>query len=689
LERVQTERTAPARLPSDTDSETILQALAHIDPACSRSEWVKIGMALGSHYGGGPEGEGFAVFDRWAAGELTGGECPEKYNADHQREQWPSFTKVGTTTLGSLFYAAMAGGWSPPAGIDTAAAFGGAAAATADVFDEFEKRINEQGCSTKHTDQLVHDIVATPFSVIQRAGLLAELGYHLKEAGLLTKGMKAQLDKAAGAPGSAARAPDGPAAQLDPLVDIRQIPLRPLARPETSHGCNAVAMHREVFGGRLAVVGGVLRWWSGREWQHMDGDTLDTLCFHALMPGKSTNTNVSGTKKGLYALSDRLPDAVRDRRVYFQNGVLDLSTGVTTAHDRANGNTGTLQVEHDPAAQCHAWHAFVTSIFGGEADGQDRAALLQEIMGWCLFKDDLNVQKSVALDGASRAGKGVVLEVLSALLGHGAAGTFSFCNLADGKTQSAFRTYDVMLDTEAKPPQRQTMHQATGFLNKVASNEDVSIQLLNTQDPWSGRLNAKMIIACNGIPTMIDDSGASANRFMVLKFTRSFEESPDRGLAFRLLQELPGIAVWAVDGGRRLIANGGRFTTPATTVEATADLRGSNQPLLEFLNDCAVMGPDQRCHATSVWEAYQMWAMGANVKTPTRNAFYKSLNQTLLGKGVTRHEALRIGPKSTTGYTGMLVQTPAERAETPQAAAHDLKTAGAFGPQPNLALVEK
>jgi hypothetical protein len=60
----------------------------------------------------------------------------------------------------------------------------------------------------------------------------------------------------------------------------------------------------------------------------------------------------------------------------------------------------------------------------------------------------------------------------------------------------------------------------------------------------------------NELPRLLDNSGALANRFIVLVLERSFYGREDPALANRLLGELPGILNWAMEGYRRLRARG-------------------------------------------------------------------------------------------------------------------------------------
>ena len=649
LERVAQAPAERIELPTgDRDLATLREALTHIDPGCSRSDWLRIGLALRHYFHDMPE-QGLSLFDDWSSGCLWKDGEPANYDADSIDFQWGSFKPEGGVTVASLFYSAMQSGWQPPATFDTSLAFG-QGAAPVDAFADMIDRITAEGSNAKLIDGLIQAIGNMSCSPIQRDLLVTSLKYEMREAKLLDKKLGDKLDRQLRPemPNVAQ-----PQVALPDVMPLRGLPPQQLGKPTAVHGTNALSMMNEIFRGRIAVMSGFLRWWSGQEWEPADEDDLETLTFNALMPDQAKKPNVSGTIAAIRALCPKLDEPQRDRRVYFKNCVLDATTGQTTAHHRDNLNTGTLQTDFTPGSTCPNWHNFIASLWGDQEDGADRTALLQEIVGWCMIRDDLNMQKIIAFDGASRAGKGVVFEVMQGLLGENTSGTMTFSNIADGKTQSSFRAYDVMFDYEAKPPERQMMKQAIGFMNKLASNERVSIQLLNKQTPWTGRLYCKALIACNGVPTMLDDSGASVSRFQPLKFTRSFEGREDRTLVPRLKQELPGIALWALDGLTRLIANDGRFTQPLTSQQARADLSESNQPLRDFIAERMTFENSSRSHKSDIWAAYRLYAQEANVKLPTRSIFYHSLDQTLLGSSAERRPSVRINDKVAAGYTGI------------------------------------
>ena len=658
LARVITE-TAPQVSPSevtDHDEKTIIAALQYVDPGVDREHWLRIGMALRNHYAEKPD-RGLEIWETWSHGgyDVATQLCPENYVPNETTKQWNAIRPSGRdgtpVTISTLFYQAIHAGWKPPASFNVASAFG-ADAAPIDIYQALATRIIEQGADIAQTPDIVQSIREAGCNDLQSRLLLGALKAELKSAKILDASTTRLLDAAV----PTVKAPQV-SKQIPQLCEIDTLEVDPIHDATGSHGLNASIMQEYVFAKRLACDEGVLRWWSGRAWVRIPENTLQRITWQALFPGQAKLQVVNGTIAALKATAPPLSIAARGPRVFFEDQLIDVQANQAYAHHPDNANRSCLTVPFQAESNAPEWHKFLQTIFGNSADGDDRIALLQEIMGWAMLETDLNVQKIIAFDGASRAGKGVALEVLQAILGRQRCGTFTFGELDDGKMQSVLRHHDVVVDFEAKPPTRQGLKAATSFMNKVASNEEVSIKLLHTQSPWTGRLNCKMILACNGVPAMIDDSGATTARFQVLHFNRSFIGREDRGLLARLLEELPGIARWALDGAQRLVANDGVFTQPESSNNAKDDLRAANEPLQEFINERLEVRDGHKVHITDLWVAYRQFAADNNIKLGTKRAFAQSLKQTLLAvEGVTHNRGLRIDGIQSTGFEGLAVR---------------------------------
>ncbi len=642
------EQTAPARVTTYGDSvDELRKALAVIPPDLPRDGgWLEVAMAIKSYYALDPT-TGYSLFDEWCSGELGGFDTPANYDVDDNAKQWDGIKSertTGTTIhVGTAFHVAKQYGYEPPQRdpVDTAGAF--AVSGTTEDHAALLAHVQATGGDLTQLEELTNRIDQSGCSDMQRAVLVAALKQALKDTGAYTRGLGLQIDRDLASVGGRTSLP----AAMPTLMDVNDLTAAPLSNATSVHSHNARLMHHEVFGGRLGMHNGGLRWWSGREWQRMPEDLLLRLTLDALMPLQAKVPNAAGTITALKAHCAAVPACPADTRVYLQDCVVDVRTGMQQPHSPDNGNLGCMAVTRGNGAPT-AWLQFLDSLFGGLSDGLERIALLQEVMGWALIRDTLNLQKIIAFDGASRAGKGVILEMLTAMMSPGSVGTFTFGDLDSGKTQSKLRHFDLVVDTDAKAPDRRGSKAALAFLNKVTSNEVVSIELLNNQETYEGRLDCKMLIACNGIPTMIDDSGASTNRFMVLYFTRTFEGREDRELLSRLKYELQEVAGWALDGASRLLRNGGTFTEPVSSREAVRELKGINQPMLDFIEEWLVFDVTARVCTGELWHAYKTYCAEAGLHSGNVNTFGRGFKQSIVGRPAEYHN----GTMRQNGYRG-------------------------------------
>ena len=79
----------------------------------------------------------------------------------------------------------------------------------------------------------------------------------------------------------------------------------------------------------------------------------------------------------------------------------------------------------------------------------------------------------------------------------------------------------------------------------------------------------------NSIPNVTDRTEAAIGRLLLIPTTRVFTpKEQDAALLDKLRAEMPGIALWAITGAKRLIENGGQFTSVDTALrECTPHLR--------------------------------------------------------------------------------------------------------------------
>jgi putative DNA primase/helicase len=410
---------------------------------------------------------------------------------------------------------------------------------------------------------------------------------------------------------------------------------------------------------RLATFEGEPHWWTGSEWSPAD-DALLRRYVGNVMEGdqlaKVTKSRIDGT---VSLILDHAPMLGRidppSRLVFFRNGAFNPETGTLAPHDPVNANSRTLAVDYDPAAVAPTWRAWLADIFQSEPE---RIGLLQEIMGWTLCRDNLGIEKAVIMVGPSRSGKGTIIRVMQALL-QGAAGVFHLPQLDSGKVLASMRACNVAIDPDTASPARGNARQIVGLFKTITANERVAVQLLYTQKCWQGALDCKLLLAANSVPTLWDDSAATAQRWIPLVFDRGFVGKEDTSLPQRLIAELPGIAAWALAGLQRLMDQG-RFTLPESSRNELENMIQSGSPVEQFIDECLTFGADHRIADATLWTAYGAWLARTGHEGMTRRNLMKALEDATRAKGVRRHKSVRIGISDHRGFYGVTLKSSAE-----------------------------
>jgi len=262
-------------------------------------------------------------------------------------------------------------------------------------------------------------------------------------------------------------------------------------------------------------------------------------------------------------------------------------------------NTNSLEFDYDPDAEVpEKWLRFLDELWGSDAES---VGLLQEWFGYCLTADT-SQQKMLLLLGPKRCGKGTIGRVLTRLVGAGnvagpttssLAGPFGLQPLI-GKSlaivsDARFSGNDIAIVTER--------------LLCISGEDALTIDRKHIGSVTM-KLPTRFMFLTNELPRANDASGALAGRFLVLRFTRSFFGREDKELTNKLLTELPGVLLWALQGWQRLRERG-RFVQPAGVEDAIGDLEDLFSPVGAFVRDLCVVGMGRSVEASELFASWR------------------------------------------------------------------------------------
>lgn len=291
------------------------------------------------------------------------------------------------------------------------------------------------------------------------------------------------------------------------------------------------------------------------------------------------------------------------------------------------------------------WLEFLSELW---ADDDESISTLQEWFGNCLTLDT-SAQKMLVLIGPKRSGKGTIARVLRQLIGP--------ANVA-GPALAAFAQQFGLWPLVGKP--LAIIHDArlgnrsdqAVIVERLLSitGEDAMTIDRKMLEPWTGKLPTRLMMLSNELPRLSDSSGALVGRMILLSMGRSFFGKEDPSLTDKLLAELPGILLWAIEGWRRLRERG-RFIQPGSATELLSDLSDLASPISAFIREKCVIGPGQTTTVSAIYSAWRDWceAVGRR-EAGTEQSFGRDLLAAVPGLEKCRR---RHGDDRHRGYEGV------------------------------------
>jgi putative DNA primase/helicase len=301
-------------------------------------------------------------------------------------------------------------------------------------------------------------------------------------------------------------------------------------------------------------------------------------------------------------IEDQDGDMPAHEIVAFRNGFFHYPTRALVSSTDRMWVTNALDFDYDSkAGEPREWLDFLASLWPSDPES---VRALAEMFGY-LLTDDTGQQKMFMLVGPPRSGKGTILRVLEALVGYHNRVSPSLASLGTQFGLQPLIGKRLALISDARLSGRADQQPIVENLLRISGEDALTIDRKNIV-PWSGKLPARFVLATNELPAFSDASAALANRFLMLKLTKSFLGQEDQGLTSRLLKELPGIVLWALDGLERL-RHRGYFQRPSSADDLAADLLEQTSPVRSFVEDCCVLDPVAQCNRDDIFRAWKRW----------------------------------------------------------------------------------
>lgn len=294
-------------------------------------------------------------------------------------------------------------------------------------------------------------------------------------------------------------------------------------------------------------------------------------------------------------------------------------------HKPENNLTHRLDIPFEKGADCPLFKETLNDIFRplDKKEREDTIRHLLEMMGY-IIQPVKNLAAWILFQGDGANGKGVLLEVLQAILGDAALST-EIALMNPMANKHAFADLPgklAVIDDDLRS--RSVLPDST--LKKLSENKSLQANPKN-KNPFRFYNTAICLIASNHWPATRDLTHGLRRRAYVFRFDHIFEAhdiDPDRGRTI-VDTELPGVLNLFLSSLRRLRARG-RFHPSASCQSAKEMWLRESSQVQTFIDANFNRIEFAKTRFTEIWNLYIEWTMAEGVqKKHTKTGLRKAL----------------------------------------------------------------
>ncbi len=295
----------------------------------------------------------------------------------------------------------------------------------------------------------------------------------------------------------------------------------------------------------------------------------------------------------------------------------------------------TLPCNYNPTAECPTWKKCIADWSGGDPLWE---TVLKREFGMSLisFRE---YAKWFMHYGMGRSGKGTIEFVRKCLIGD--YGYMGIRMSALGKNFGLHKLTRARVLTigEVFELEKHLREEATGLLKNLVGMDPIDLDR-KFRDPIENIVSPAMVVMLgNELPNLPNKGRGLSMKMVPLNFDHSFEGKEDVHLKEKLVEEMEGIARWAIEGAIELVGekeSGKRFPMTEGAKEMMEKYHIMNNPSDTFLHWAFTKNKDAFVASELVWGRYLEFCDMYRMKAMARNQF----NQWLEAQnswGVRRH----------------------------------------------------
>lgn len=344
------------------------------------------------------------------------------------------------------------------------------------------------------------------------------------------------------------------------------------------------------------TVDGGYYWYENGYYKHIDKNAVKAK-ISAYIPDTLTNDNLLNNVYNLMlADSDHMANEkdfnTNEKYINFKNGLYNIDTKVLEPHN-ANilytRQVNTEYIEGFTITEYHTFTKFIRDLCKNADGGIDWQAYkaLQEIIGLAISNIyGHKTKKAVFLySPVGNTGKSQFLGLLGHLIGQENITSIPLQNMNEDKGRFAFANAGLVRLIMNGDQSKADIKDSSIF-KSITGGDAIKVEAKG-KDIRTLVFKGIVLIACNDLPYIADDKGEHIYRRMyIVPCTHTIEEKDrDPNILDKMLQELPQIVNWAIEGLHRLKDNSYNFTEIAAGNHYIEDYRKNSDTVFSFLSD--------------------------------------------------------------------------------------------------------
>ena len=301
---------------------------------------------------------------------------------------------------------------------------------------------------------------------------------------------------------------------------------------------------------------------------------------------------------------------------------IDLTNGEAVAPNPSKLVSKALSVNFDQAADCPNFMKFLDDIF--ECD-QELIGFVQRAIGYSLT-GSTSEQCLFIMIGDGANGKSTFINVINKLLGLYGSTAASQTLIANGGNSIGDDLVDLIgarLITVSETEEGQSLAEAK--IKQMTGGDRLKGRpLYGTHIQFN--IIGKLWLATNSLPQINNTDHGIWRRIKAIPFNRTFSaDEQDKTLGDKLIQELPGILNWAIEGCLSWQAN--ELQTPQVVEDQVAEYKSAMDSISQFVRDECEQDSKHICAASKFYQAYRDWCVSAGRKPQSQAAFKWALEK--------------------------------------------------------------